>query len=793
MSSVLAPPSHHRRAEKQNPLIPRAPKIRLPADTTRQPMRPLPLHPPATAHAPVLRRPFASAALLALAALLAAPLRADVIIDNSPAATHGTAGSHTVTGADATFTVPEGTDLNADSALADLIVGFNATGALTVSDRATVAAGTTYLGYAADSAGTLTLNSGASLSTDWLSNGYHPTASGTLLVTGTGSSLVTGGFDLGAFGGPSSVTITAGGSLTSSGDSWLERGTLTVSAAGTLTTGGDIYSRLTVSTDGIASYFTDAGLTPPAASTAAVVVTGTGSSWQNQGTIDLCAGQAADTVSLLVTDRASLSTQQLSVGTDTTFTASAGAQATMANTSYGAATVSGDVLVTGAGTTLALSSTYSSGYYYSLQIDAAGTFAVADGATVTVTGDVINADGAVSLTGAGTTLTATASGSTHAFNHTLTIADGARFTTDRPVNLLGTTTLSGGGTLASTFSSSTSTAVNLIKGDTTVTGAGSSLSFAKTLRIGSTGIGTLTIADGATVTSAGTTVGYGTSSSATTINYAGHVLVTGTGSTWNNTGTLIVGQYRHADLTVSAGGVLTNTGNLAIGGLSSSNNPLTATVAVTGAGSQLNTTGTLTVGSGTYATGRLTLADHGLATAASTLVNNGDTLTLGSFGTLDTAALTVNSGGTVLAHDAAVFAFDLGAPSLTAPLAFGAGSTFTADTDATIYLLLHATSGFGAGTYSLFSFDPTATLTGLSASSFAVATDFGGYTYTLDLTADTLDLTVAASSLAGSYAVAGLTSAVSPPSAVPEPSTYAALAGLAALGGAAHRRRRRPR
>lgn len=735
--------------------------------------------------------------LVGAASLLALPtalLRADVVVDNSPAATHGTAGSHTVSGSGTTLTVTPGTDANADDSTTDLLIGLDSIGSLTISNGASVDAtnGNTHLGSAAGSAGTLTIASGGTLSTAWLNAGLHPTATGTILVTGNGSSLNTGGFDLGYYGGMSSLTITDGAASTVTDGGLLERGTLTVSAGGTFATGtvgaGNTFD---ISTSGIEPYYVDSGVTPLTSASAIATITGSGTSWINHGILSLTSGKTADTVSLTVTDHATLTTDRLQVGmgnSGPTFTASAGAHVTVANSDYNALDLSGTVLVTGTGTTLALSSAYSAGYYTTLSVGSTGSFTAADGATVTVSGDNIQADGSFTLIGAGTSLIHTASAGGATFTSELSIIDGANLSTDRTVGLLGTTTLSGGGTLTSTFSSSTSTATNLIRGTATITGAGTAVSFGKALRIGDRDHTTFRLAAGATLTSNGTTLGYGTSTNATSDAYTNHATVTGAGTTWSNTGNFIVGLYRHADLTVSAGGVINNTGNFVIGSSSSATYRLTAAATVTGAGSQLNTTGELHLGSGTYATGQLAIADHGYVSAASTIVNNGDSLTLGTFGTLHTAALTVNTGGTVLAHDGAVFSFDLGAPSPTAPLTFGAGSFFTADSGASIYLLLNPATGFGAGTYSLLAFDPTATLSGITAATFQVATDFPGFFYAFELDSAALHLVVTESALTGVYTVAGLAEASA--ASVPEPSTYAVIFGLVILSAIVLHRRR---
>jgi hypothetical protein len=87
-----------------------------------------------------------------------------------------------------------------------------------------------------------------------------------------------------------------------------------------------------------------------------------------------------------------------------------------------------------------------------------------------------------------------------------------------------------------------------------------------------------------------------------------------------------------------------------------------------------------------------------------------------------------------------------------------------------VTLNLSNIGSFGAGSYTLFDFSTGATTNSFVASDFAFGTTIPGYSYGLALLGNTLVLTA---------------------TAVPEPSTYAALAGLAVLGLAAYRRRRK--
>jgi len=187
-------------------------------------------------------------------------------------------------------------------------------------------------------------------------------------------------------------------------------------------------------------------------------------------------------------------------------------------------------------------------------------------------------------------------------------------------------------------------------GAVTVTGTGSTWSNSDVLYIGYGGTGTLTIADGGLVTSS-THVYLGDSS-----DFTGTVTVTGSGSTWANSGTLSVGNYGTGTLTIENGGSVSNAA-AAVGDKFGS----TGTVTVTGAGSTWTSSGTLYVGNS--GTGTLTIANGGTVsninvrvgsvsgstgtvtvTGAGSTWTNSASLTVGLEGT---GTLAIENGGTV--------------------------------------------------------------------------------------------------------------------------------------------------
>ncbi|OYU99485.1 MAG: autotransporter, partial [Verrucomicrobiales bacterium VVV1] len=147
--------------------------------------------------------------------------------------------------------------------------------------------------------------------------------------------------------------------------------------------------------------------------------------------------------------------------------------------------------------------------------------------------------------------------------------------------------------------------------------------------------------------------------------------------------------------------------------------------------------------------------------AGLTTFNSGAHLDPGnSPGTLTfTGGLTL-TGGSILD-------FELGS---TSDLIRVSGGTLSGPLSGLVTLNLSNSGGFTAGTYTLFDFTSAAT-SSFDIGDFTFGTTLPGYTYALAFAGSTLALTATAS-------------------AIPEPSTYAALAGALVLGLALYRRRR---
>ncbi|WP_080418460.1 autotransporter outer membrane beta-barrel domain-containing protein [Burkholderia ubonensis] len=286
----------------------------------------------------------------------------------------------------------------------------------------------------------------------------------------------------------------------------------------------------------------------------------------------------------------------------------------------------------------------------------------------------------------------------------------------------------------------------------TVTGQGSSWS-ATSMALGTgstsglTGTsapGTLNIADGATVKVTGAMT-FGPSSGSGTLNITGGGTLTtgnatmwdlgastvntanisGAGSKWSVAGTLVVG-YRSSGtagtstLNVANGGAVVATGDINLGGTTLSTGGV-GIVTVTGAGSQLSTSGALNIGFwGKGST--LTVSDGAVATASTVAMTAGATSTamldLSSGGTLATQSLTAGGG-------AAQANFDGGTLRATASnTAFISGFTGTALNIATGGLTLD-TGAFNVTAASPFSGTGALTKIGTGTAVFS-----GNSTYT---------------------------------------------------------------
>ncbi len=276
-----------------------------------------------------------------------------------------------------------------------------------------------------------------------------------------------------------------------------------------------------------------------------------------------------------------------------------------------------------------------------------------------------------------------------------------------------------------------------------------------------------TVNPGATLTLGGTVTYDATSNPTVTAAFGG-------------SGILALGGNRTFDIANSTGTSSEFSVPITISGLSQS-------ITKTGAGT-LSLSGANTYTGGTIVSaGGLAVRNStgsGVGTGAVTIQSGAHLRGTGFVGGLTTiqAGAALGTGGTgatpgnltftngLTLNDNAVFNFTLGTTSDKFTLT---GGTLTgASTLGSLTINLTAGTGFGAGVYTLFDFSTGGvTTSSFDVGDFAFGTTVSGYTYGLAMAGNTLQLTATAS-------------------AIPEPSTYAAIFGAVSLVGAVAWRRR---
>jgi autotransporter-associated beta strand protein len=219
---------------------------------------------------------------------------------------------------------------------------------------------------------------------------------------------------------------------------------------------------------------------------------------------------------------------------------------------------------------------------------------------------------------------------------------------------------------------------------------------------------------------------------------------------------LVDGNNINANATVASGLAKTGAGTLTFTGASTYTGGTTISAGTLFAN---NTSGSALGSDAVTVNSGATLGGSG-SIDGSTTFNSGAHLAPGS----TVGTLTFTNGLTLTAG--AILDFQLGT---TSDLLRVSGGTLSGPASGSVTLNLTDAGGFAAGTYTLFNFTSAAT-SSFDATDFTLGTTPSGYTYDLAVVGSALELTATVS-------------------AIPEPSTYAAIFGACALGLAAWRRR----
>ena len=476
---------------------------------------------------------------------------------------------------------------------------------------------------------TMTVSGGASVADQAFTVvGLNATAAdNSLLVTGTGSTWSSGGLVIGDSGTGNSVSVEAGAGVASAGSGVAlgynvgsSGNSLVITGTGsTLTDTSDLVvgfagsdNSVVVSnggtlTNGQYTYGGVIGLNAGSTNNS-VLVTGSGSTWNNSGALTI--GSAGSGV-LTIADGGSVSAAEVVIAAETS------AVGTLNFGSYGGGDTAGNFLP----------STISFG---------SGQGVVNFNQVNTIAATGFSGTGSLNQRGTGTTVLT----GSNSLAGTTTVSAGRLVVDGQPS--FGTSSIQlTGGTLALSGSFS-DFSLGLAAGSMLITGTGSSWNRTSDLSVGNASAGvSVIVSNGATVTG-GAQVHLGPNTWATNNS----ILVTGSGSSWTNTATILVGATSsNNSLVVSDGGQVT--APLYVGRDAGSINN---SVLVTGSGSSLSTGLGNTTVIGYSGQGTLTVANGGIATAPqgslqiALAAGSSGTLNIGGFGTNDTAG-TISAPG----------------------------------------------------------------------------------------------------------------------------------------------------
>ncbi len=598
----------------------------------------------------------------------------------------GSNGNTLVTGANS--------QLNASG---QFLVGDNGQGALSIQNGGVVASSGGLLGFQSGSAGQVTVSGAGSQWNDAGGIGVGNFGQGTLtiqnggIMNGGSSGAITVGSQVGGVGqvtvtgagsqwntpylvvanlGQAAINIQNGGQVNSGfsnlGNRAGSSGSLSVDGAGSqwnvataIAVGNNGNGTLNITNGGLVSTnpgcpTCDAGVVGESSgSKGSVTISGAGSTWKNNGPMSV--GESG-TGTLSVSSGGLVTSANLSVGSFT------GASGTLTINSGGQVTDSG-----GAGIPIGSS---------------AGTTGAV---TVSDAGSSMSTSGPLKVGDAGQGTLTVQNGGQVVSGGQLTVGNSGSGVLN--INSGGVMSTTGGATLG--FQSGST-------GSVTVTGSGSTWNNTGPVLVGWNGNGTLTISNGGAVTSAGALHG-SAFVVAEPVGSTGSVSVSGSGSTLTNNGVVNIGFQGNGTLTISNGAVVNNTLCAACGSAGSgmyigqqggavgtvtidsggqllnvgiaqigSSAGSTGSVTVSGAGSQWNNAGSLTVGasgdgtltidSGASVTDGSAIVGQNAGSNGTVVVDGGSWVTTGalSVGTGGTGAITIENGGTLSAGNTTI-------------------------------------------------------------------------------------------------------------------------------------------
>lgn len=497
--------------------------------------------------------------------------------------------------------------------------------------------------------GSLLIDAGGSVTSNYGYLGESSGSSGTVTIAGTGSIWTVGELAVG-IEGDGTLTVSDGGALEadeitvaaaagSTGSLTVEGFLTTLNARTSLNIGAGgegtlLIRNMATVTSSYASIGSDDG-------TGHATVTGAGTNWYT--TNELIVGSNGSGT-LSIEDGAGVLADDLLIG-------------------YQAGRV-GSVTVTGSGSTLATVLNLVVG------LEGQGTLTISNGGRSWGREAYIG-----SRAGGSGTATVTGTGSDLALTGTLYVGSGGQ----------GTLIVAAGATLSDQMAyigyNSSGT------GSVILSQAGSSWTNSGALYVGYDGTGSLVVADGASVTSAAGYLGY-------SANGSGTVTVTGSGSSWGISGDLYVGYGSTGSLTVADGAEVTSSSGYL--GYSADGS---GSVTVTGSGSSwtnsldLNVgydgTGTLTIeNGGTVSARNVLIAGNGVATTGTVTVSGAGSKLIASaeidVGVNGVGSLIIEDGGVVQSRWAYIGAPTTNAASLDpnvfgTVLVSGIGSRWTID------------------------------------------------------------------------------------------------------------------